>query len=132
MSNSRHIYINITALFFLGSSSTTSAKTVAGFSTGGGSSLSELSSPSSIFVDLDGTMYILDTNNYRVVKYLPGQPISSVVAGGRGLGSTADKIGLSYGLYLDDQLNIYISEYGNHRVSLWAAGNTTAGTRVSI
>ncbi len=106
--------------------------TVAGFSTGGGSGYSELNNPSSIFVDPDGIMYILDTDNYRVMKYLPGQPLGFQVAGGSASGTTVDKIGTSYAIYLDDQSNIYISEYANHRVTLWTNGNTTTGRIVCI
>ena len=77
-------------------------------------------------------MFIMDTLNYRVMKYLPGQPLGFAVAGNRGSGTTLDKIGTSYGIYLDDQLNIYISEYSNHRVTVWLNGNTTAGSIVCI
>lgn len=117
------------SLFLLGSTSSTAAVTIAGFS-GGGSSLSELSDPFGIHLDTDGTMYIIDTSNYRVLKWIVGQPMGVVVAGGRGSGSTLDKIGTSYALYVDDQSNIYVSEYTNHRVTLWMNGNTTAGSRV--
>ena len=103
-------------LFNLGSTSSTSATNVAGFTWAAGcSGYSEFSYPTSIYVDLNGTMYILDSN-YRVVKWLPGQPLGFSVVGNRGSGSTLDKIGTSYGLYLDNQANIYVSEYSNHRV----------------
>ena len=115
----------------LGSSSTTSGVTVAGFSLGGGSSYSEVNSPSSIVVALDGTMYIMDTLNYRVVKWLSGQPLGFTVAGGNGLGTTLDKLGTSYYISVDDQSNVYVSEYSNHRVTMWLNGNTTAGVMVS-
>ncbi|CAF3026954.1 unnamed protein product, partial [Rotaria sp. Silwood2] len=46
-------------------------------------------------------------------------------------GTTLNKIGTSYAIYVDDQSNIYISEYSNHRVTLWFNGNTTAGTIVA-
>ena len=105
---------------------------VAGFSTSGGSGYSQLDNPTSIAVDYNGTMYILDRDNYRVVKWLRDQPLGFAVAGGRGSGSTLDKIGTSYSLCLDDQLNIYISDYSYHRVTRWLNGNTTAGTVVSI
>lgn len=115
---------------FKGSTSATAAVTVAGFSTGGGSGYSEFNNPSSIFIDLNGTMYILDRDNFRVVRWLPNEPLGFTVAGGRGLGTTSDKIGTSYGIYLDDQSNIYISENTNHRVSKWLNGNLVAGIRV--
>ncbi|CAF4348721.1 unnamed protein product [Rotaria sp. Silwood2] len=115
----------------LGSTSSTSAVTVAGFTTAGGTSYSELSDPYSIFVDSDGTMFIMDTANYRVLKWYADQPLGFIVAGGRGSGTTLNKIGTSYAIYVDDQSNIYISEYSNHRVTLWFNGNTTAGIIVA-
>ena len=75
-------------------------------------------------------MYIMDTLNYRVVKWLYGHPLGFTVAGGRGLGNTFDKIGTAYAIYLDNQSNIYISEYSNHRVTKWTAGNTASGILV--
>ncbi|CAF4497214.1 unnamed protein product [Rotaria sp. Silwood2] len=76
-------------------------------------------------------MYILDNVNSRVVKWIDGQPLGFTVAGGHGNGTTLDKIGTSCSIYLDDQSNIYISEYSNHRVTKWLNGNTTAGTIVA-
>ncbi|CAF5168373.1 unnamed protein product, partial [Rotaria magnacalcarata] len=70
-------------------------------------------------------------NNYRIQKWLPGYPFGSTVAGGRGLGTTLDKLGGVQAIYVDAQSNIYVSDYTNHRVSLWAVGNTTAGKVVA-
>ncbi|CAF3039731.1 unnamed protein product [Rotaria sp. Silwood2] len=114
-----------------GSTSSTSGVTIAGFTTAGGAGYSEFNSPTAISIDLNGTIYILDRDNYRVQKWLPGQPLGFTVAGGHGTGTTLDKIGLSYAMYLDDQSNIYISEFSNHRVSKWLNGNLTAGSRVA-
>lgn len=44
--------------------------------------------------------------------------------------ATLDKIGLSYGLIIDNQYNIYVSDTANNRVTKWLAGNTTAGLLV--
>jgi hypothetical protein len=117
----------------LGSTSTTSATNVAGFtwSGSGGSGNSEFSYPTAIYVDVNGTMFILDYGNYRVMKWLSGQPLGFPVAGSGSSGSTLSQIGTSYGLYLDSQANIYISDYSNHRVTMWYSGNTTAGILVS-
>ena len=116
----------------IGSTSGTSAVNVAGYTSAGGTGFSELSYPTAISVDVNGTMYILDTNNYRVVKWLRGEPLGFSVVGNRGPGSTLDKISTSYGMYVDEQMNIYVSEYANHRVTKWFNGNTTAGVLVSI
>ena len=114
----------------LGSTSATYGVCVAGFNPSSGTGYSELWNPGGIALDLNGSMYIADTSNYRIMKYLSGQPLGSIVAGGRGSGTTLDKIGTSYAITLDSQSNIYVSEYSNHRVTKWI--NTTAGTLVCI
>ncbi|CAF3665556.1 unnamed protein product [Rotaria sp. Silwood1] len=116
----------------LGSTSSTSGVTVAGFSTSGGSGYSQLLYPTSMFIDCNETMYILDSSNYRVVRWLSGEPLGFTVAAGHGYGSTLDKIGTSYAIYLDDQSNIYISDNSNHRVTKWFNGNHTTGVMVCI
>jgi len=68
----------------------------------------------------NGTIYVADTSNYRIMQFLPGEPRGYVVAGGRGSGVTLDKIGTSYGVDIDSQGNIYVSEYGNHRITKWS------------
>lgn len=75
-------------------------------------------------------MFILDNYNFRILKWQSGDPLGYVVAGGRGQGATFDKMGYSYGIFVDVLYNIYLSEQGNHRVTIWSAGNTTAGRLV--
>lgn len=106
--------------------------TIAGFSLGSGSSRSELYYPSALSVTPNGTMFILDDYNFRVLRWQAGDQLGYIVAGGRGLGSTFDRMGYSYGISVDDQYNIYISEQSNHRVTLWTNGNTTAGRLVGF
>lgn len=105
--------------------------TVAGFSIGSGSSRSELNNPSAIYVTNNNVMYILDTFNYRTLRWSIGDPLGFIVTGGRGSGTTFDRMGITYGLFVDNQENIYLSEQSNHRVTLWYNGNTTAGVLVS-
>ena len=66
------------------------------------------------------------------MKYLPDEPIGFPVAGSGASGTTLDKIGNSYYIVLDHLSNIYVSEYGNQRVTKWSAGNTGNGTIVCI
>ena len=108
----------------------TSGTTVAGNSGSLGYGRSELYNPYGISVTANGTMFILDTSNYRVLRWQLGEPLGTVVVNGRGAGSTFDKIGVSYSFFVDNQLNIYVSESGNDRVTRWADGNNTAGTLV--
>lgn len=107
------------------------AVTVAGYTLTGGSGYSEFSGPTAVFVDLNGTLYVADSGNYRVQKWIPNQPIGFTVAGGRGNGATLDKVGTVYAIFVDGSGNIYVSEATNHRVVLWYATNTTMGQLVS-
>jgi hypothetical protein len=75
-------------------------------------------------------MYILDTSNYRVLKWTVGDPLGYVVAGGNGAGSSLTQISTSYGMFVDSQLNIYISDSTNCRVTKWLSTNTTSGILV--
>jgi serine/threonine protein kinase, bacterial len=90
-----------------------------------------LNNPYGIRFDSLGAMYILDTNNYRVLRWPLGNTFGTVVVNGRGAGSTLDRIGVSYALCLDNQNNIYVSDAGNHRVTKWIAGNNTIGQLVN-
>lgn len=97
----------------------------------GGNSLAELKSPTAIFVTPNGTMYIVDAGNFRILKWQSGQPMGFVVAGGCGSGLGLNQISTSFGIYVDNQSNIYVSDTQNHRVVCWDAGNTTSGRLVS-
>ncbi|CAF4626181.1 unnamed protein product, partial [Rotaria socialis] len=105
--------------------------TVAGISTSSGMSLSELRSPTALFITPDDIMYIADNGNNRILKWRMGEPHGIIVAGGFGPGSAPNQISTCYGIYVDAQSNIYVSDYGNHRVVIWSAGNATSGRRVA-
>ena len=106
--------------------------TVAGITSSAGGSYSQLNNPSAIVVDSSNRMYILDTSNCRILRWQVGEPLGFPVAGDHGCGSTLDRIDTSYAMFIDPQFNIYISEYANHRVTLWSSSNVTAGTLVNL
>ncbi|CAF4604634.1 unnamed protein product, partial [Rotaria socialis] len=60
-----------------------------------------------------------------------GDTLGYVVAGGNGNGGAFTQMGVSYGMFVTDSYNIYISEQSNHRVMKWLNGNTTAGVLVA-
>jgi hypothetical protein len=106
--------------------------TVAGVTSSYGSSYSQLYNPAAIHLDSNNNMYILDTTNYRVLKWTVGDPLGYVVVGGNGAGSSLTQISTSYGMFMDNQLNIYVSDSGNSRVVKWLSTNTTSGILVFI
>ncbi|CAF4947046.1 unnamed protein product, partial [Rotaria socialis] len=105
--------------------------TVAGVTGSSGSSQSQLYYPTSISVTKNETMFIMDTSNYRVLKWAVGDPLGYVVAGGNGNGGAFTQIGASYALFIDAQYNIYISDNSNNRITKWLNGNTTAGALIA-
>ena len=100
---------------------------IAGNSGTAGSGRSELYNPYGIHVTANGTMFILDTTNYRVIRWASTEPLGTVVVNGRGSGTTLDKIGVSYAFFVDANLNVFVSESSNHRVTRWIPNNNTVG-----
>ncbi|CAF1577914.1 unnamed protein product [Rotaria magnacalcarata] len=88
-----------------------------------------LNNPTAIFVTSNGILYAVDSLNYRIQMWNNG--VVTTVAGGHGVGSTLDKMSTSNGIFVDANLNIYISDTGNNRVTIWAAGNNTIGRLVA-
>ena len=72
-------------------------------------------------------MYILDTSNYRVLRWQFGEPLGYLVAGGSGNGAQVNQIGGSYSIFVDSNSNVYVSESTNHRVTFWSTTNTSYG-----
>ncbi|CAF4796845.1 unnamed protein product, partial [Rotaria socialis] len=108
-----------------------SGTNIAGIQLRAGKGKSELNTPTTVFVTGDQTLFILDAGNFRVQKWKSGEPLGFPVAGGHGVGNTLDKISHSYGLYVDDQHNVYVSDHRNHRVTLWMKNNTAVGQVVA-
>ena len=80
--------------------------------------------PTALFLTQDHTLFVVDSSNFRVQKWNYDEPLGCTVAGGQGLGETLDKISLSFSLYVDNEHNVYVSECGNHRVTLWMNNNS--------
>ena len=74
-------------------------------------------------------MFILDTYNFRVLKWQAGDPLGYIAAAGNGNGNGGGftQIGYSYALFVDEKSNIFISENANHRITKWLFDNITLG-----
>lgn len=95
-----------------------------------------LSSPSYLFLDISNQndLYVVDSANDRIVLFSSMQisdPLPEVVAGtSRVGGSTLDKFVIPYGVTVDSQKNVYVSDYYNNRIMLWAE-NATSGILIA-
>ena len=95
--------------------------TIAGVSTISGRDNMHLNMPVDFALDYKGTIFIADRSNHRIQKYVRGSMNGTTVAGfGNGTSSTS-----LYGLILpihvivDDEENLYISNYGNYQTLYW-------------
>ncbi|CAF4097439.1 unnamed protein product [Rotaria sp. Silwood2] len=100
---------------------TQNATTVAG-GNGIGSSLSQLYDPFGFFVDENGSIYVVDTLNYRIVKWDRGVSSGQLVAGGNGLGDQNDQFNEASDIIVDKDGTMYISDYNNERIQRWVRG----------
>jgi chitobiase/beta-hexosaminidase-like protein/fibronectin type III domain protein/NHL repeat-containing protein len=89
-----------------------------------------LNAPFGVAVDSAGNMYIADSVNNRIRKVAAGSGIITTVAGngtqgfaGDGAAATSASLYYPTGVTVDNTGNLYIADYGNHRIRKVAAGS---------
>lgn len=105
-----------------------------------GSLANQLYYPSGIFVDKNYDLYIADAQNHRVQKWKAGATSGVTVAGGNGNAyqlnpgtniSNPNQLSYPNDVYVDKDLNIYISASNDARIQKWElnalSGLTVAG-----
>jgi sugar lactone lactonase YvrE len=83
-----------------------------------------------VTIDKEGSMYISDHSNHRVIKMNKSRTSWEVVAGGSGAGSGLTQLYYPMGIFVDDNFDLYIADRDNHRVVKWAK-NATSGVIVA-
>lgn len=83
-----------------------------------------------VHVDANGSIYVADYSNSRVVRWTKGSNVSVIVAGNGTSGSTLNQVNYPYGLWVDSNSNVYVAELNNQRVTKWTPG-ATAGVVVA-
>ncbi|CAF0739269.1 unnamed protein product [Adineta ricciae] len=82
-----------------------------------GSTSSLLYSPLSTAIDPMGNVYVADTLNHRIQFFLLNETSGTTIAGVATIpGVDATHLSSPYGLALDNQLNLYVTDTLNHRV----------------
>lgn len=106
----------------------TSGTTVAG-GNGEGSALNQLNKPGGFYMK-GNVFYIVDAGNNRIIKWSSGAASGTLVAAGT-YGANADQLAnptVNGTVYVDDQENLYVTDYVNNRVQKFVTGNTDAIT----
>ena len=75
-------------------------------------------------VDTSGNLYVVDSDNNRVMRWASGASIGVLVAGNGTNGSSLDQLNFPYGVWIDSSSNVFVTEYYNHRVTRWAPGSS--------
>ena len=63
------------------------------------------------------TFWIQQTIEFYVGNF--GDPMGTVIVGGRSWGASLAQISTSYGMFVDSQYNVFVSDSGNARVTKW-------------
>ena len=86
-----------------------------------GSASNQLYSPIGLDIDSDGSFFIADADNHRVIRWEPNARQGEIIAGGKGKGYQTDQM-YKPGAVLIDQINrtLIVSEFGNRRVMRWS------------
>lgn len=104
---------------------------------GGPASSATLWNPHAVAIDRQGNLFIAGTSNQRVRKVRPDGTITTIAGTGRrgfsgdGGPATSARLYNPYGVAVDDRGNVYIADWGNHRVRRVSPGGritTIAGT----
>ena len=85
---------------------------------------------------LSTDLYISNFYGHSVMKWTPGASSGTFVAGTPGVaGSNSTLLNYPMGIKLDSNLNLYVVDYGNHRVQMFCynslVGVTVAGTGIA-
>ncbi|CAF3220410.1 unnamed protein product [Rotaria sp. Silwood2] len=89
---------------------------------GQGDGVTQLDSPTYVFVDQQQTVYVSDWNNHRVMKWDKGATEGIIVAGGQGYGSALTQLWHPNGLFVDTLGTLYVADSSNHRLMHWPKG----------
>lgn len=103
-------------------------------SNGTGSSLNQLQSNCrGLYVNKLGDIFVLDSDNQRVLKWTANASSGILVAGGGGRGNGTTQLSDPYGLFVDESNNvIYVVDTTNNRIQKYLEGSVSGVTVINI
>ena len=99
---------------------------------GKGDRLDQLHSPTFIFLDQDQSIYISDSNNHRVMKWMKNAKEGIVVAGDQGPGNSPTQIHNPQGIVVNPNGILYVADYRNDRIMYWPKGAAHGSIAIGV
>lgn len=118
-SSDHHVILKWTAATAASSSAIVAADNTAGTA---GSTSTFLNTPTSVTMDSQGNLYVVDQGNHRVQVFCqyPTPNMTGITIAGTGVaGSSSTTLSAPIGIALDSRLNVYVSDTGNNRVQMF-------------
>ncbi|CAF3920164.1 unnamed protein product [Rotaria sp. Silwood1] len=93
---------------------------------GNGNAANQFNGPMGIYLDVNNRsiIYVVDSSNHRVQRWIIGGTSGTTVAGGNSNGSALSQLNNPRSVISDSNGNLYISDTNNHRIVMWASGAT--------
>lgn len=95
---------------------------------GYGSADNQIAFAKDVWVDDEGNVYVLDLDNARIQKWVPGATSGITVAGGNGQGTAENQFLNPWKMFVDSNKNIYVCDQYAKRVTRWKEGDSTGTT----
>ncbi|CAF3711476.1 unnamed protein product [Rotaria sp. Silwood1] len=110
----------------LWSSGASSGKTIAGNTSSSGNANNQLNTPTDIALDSNtATLYIADSFNHRVMRYLSGTSAGTLVAGNNSAGTGNTQLWQPTSVYFDSPTNsLLIANTYAHNIVRWVLGDS--------
>ncbi|CAF4713696.1 unnamed protein product [Rotaria sp. Silwood2] len=83
---------------------------------GKGDAVTQLHYPNGLFVDRLNTVYVADSENYRIMRWPQGATSGSIIVDGNHKSDQENELDYLKGLSFDRHGNLYVVDFWRHRV----------------
>ncbi|CAF1277137.1 unnamed protein product [Rotaria sp. Silwood1] len=86
-----------------------------------GDDTGSLDEPNGVWIDQQTKIiYVADTSNHRIMRWLPDASVGDIIAGGQGSGNATNQFNTPTDLTFDSAGNLYVCDNWNHRIQLFS------------
>ncbi|MFY9225614.1 MAG: proprotein convertase P-domain-containing protein [Blastocatellia bacterium] len=90
-----------------------------------GTALGKVNRPAAVAIDINGGVYVADTNNNRIQFNTSGAPTGWAIFAGATAGTALGKVNNPRGIYVDTVGNVYVADTLNNRIQINVGGTST-------